>query len=443
MRAPEKFLSRMRSDLGADFEKLEACYQKPPYRGLRGNPLKCTDEKIATALGITLQKTPFAEHSFYLPEDAPRLGTHPLHHAGAFYLQEPSAGCAVTALSPQKGEHILDLCAAPGGKSTQIAAAMEGEGLLWCNEIIRNRANVLLSNIERMGIRNAVVSSCRPDVLCSKLEGFFDKVLVDAPCSGEGMFRKEEQASLDWSPEHVTACAQRQLAILDSAALAVKEGGILVYSTCTFSQEENEGVVTEFLKTHDFCLEEISEKFGRPGFGMPEARRIFPMDGGEGHFAVRMRRLGRNNKGNTDEDGKELPEFRQVQEFLENVFFQMPKGKIFKVGTQLLIAPFGLLELKGLGVIRAGVLLGELRSNRIEPAHALFQAAEPQNLRRLLNFPSDSQQAAAFLRGEELDAPEEWKGYTGVSVDGVMTGFGKCSGGRLKNHYPKGLRNLR
>ncbi len=441
MEIPKEFLARMQNELGESFQEYKESLKKPCFRGLRVNSLKCSDEKALSALPFPLPKTPFAEHCYYLPQEAPKLGGHPFHHAGAFYLQEPSACSAVAALSPQKGDKVLDLCAAPGGKSTQIAAALGGEGLLWSNELVRNRALVLLSNIERSGVRNAVVSSCRPDALCPGLAGFFDKVLVDAPCSGEGMFRKEEQARADWSLEHVSACAQRQLAILDSAAEAVREGGILVYSTCTFSKEENEEVVAAFLKRQPFRLELIQETFGRPAFEMPEARRVFPMDGGEGHFVAKLRRAGANEKCPAPYRPSADPACKMGTELLAELVKELPASAAARYGEQLLLLPSGLPELRGLGVIRAGVPLGEIKKGRIEPAHGFFMAARPQELTRLLDLPPDSKEIFAFLRGEELAVPENWKGYAGVAVGGVLTGFGKCSGGRLKNRYPKGLRN--
>lgn len=245
MPLPQAFLSRMQTMLGEEYPQFVAAYQQPHFRGVRLNPLKCDRETLEAAMG-SLQPSPFSPLCFYTETE--KVGSFPLHHAGAFYSQEPSASSAVTVLAPQPGEKVLDLCAAPGGKSTQIAACLMGQGLLWSNEIVKNRAQILLSNMERMGVKNAVVSSCHPETLCSRLAGFFDKVLVDAPCSGEGMFRRDEQAVEEWSPEHVTACADRQLAILHSAKQAVREGGVLVYSTCTFSPEENEGVIRRFLE---------------------------------------------------------------------------------------------------------------------------------------------------------------------------------------------------
>ena len=231
----EKFLERMQSLLGDEFDAFLQYYNGENFRGLRVNTLKCTAEALQGALPFELKPTPFCPDGFYLPADVSSLGNHPLHHAGAFYMQEPSATSAVEMLGVQPGDRVLDLCAAPGGKSTQIGAKLKGEGLLWSNEIVKSRANILLSNIERMGIANAVVSNCHPEQLCERLAGCFDRVLVDAPCSGEGMFRKNSAAQTEWSEEHVKSCAERQLHILNSAKHALKPGGVLVYSTCTFS----------------------------------------------------------------------------------------------------------------------------------------------------------------------------------------------------------------
>lgn len=451
---PDAFLRRMKDLLGSDYQNFLNGMQKSPNKGLRVNTLKVSADALREALPWELFPSPFCKTGFLLPEEAGGLGLHPLHHAGAYYLQEPSAMSAVTALAPQPGERILDLCAAPGGKSTQIAAALQGKGLIWSNEIVPSRARVLLSNMERMGVRNAVVSSCHPQRLCTSLAGFFDRVLVDAPCSGEGMFRKDPGAAEEWSPEHVSSCALRQKEILFSAACALRKGGVLVYSTCTFSPEENEGVISAFLEEHpEFSLEEIPERFGRAAFpecggGKKEllfARRIFSMDGGEGHFVARLRKNAGEvcSCGNFDYEGAALLAERTARELFGELFFIEPFGRIGRAGGQLLILPEGLPALSGLGVLRAGVQLAEEKKNRLEPAHALFLAAKKEELRRVLDFGSESTEIAAFLRGEEISAPQELSGFSGVSVCGVTVGFGKCVGGRLKNRYPKGLRNLR
>ena len=351
--------------------------------------------------------------------------------------------CAAPLLAVKPGERVLDLCAAPGGKSTQIAGLLQGQGLLWSNEIVKNRAQVLLSNTERLGVRNGVVSSCHPQRLCEALQGFFDRVLVDAPCSGEGMFRRDPEAVAQWSPESVPACAQRQRAILDSAALAVKEGGVLVYSTCTFSKEENEDNVEWFLGAHpEFELIPLDLPFGRPGIhGLP-VRRIYPMDGGEGHFVAKFRRVGENScrAGTFGQflSGKEEEEARNL--FQELFTCEFP-GNAARFGERLYLLPNGLPELDRLGVLRAGVELAQRKGRRWEPSHGVFQSARKEECRQVLDLPWDAPELSAFLRGEEIDC--DGKGYTALCAGGVPTGFGKASGGRLKNHYPKGLRNLR
>ncbi|WOC33327.1 MULTISPECIES: RsmB/NOP family class I SAM-dependent RNA methyltransferase [Caproicibacterium] len=444
MSLPILFFERMQQQLGGQAAAFFSCYDRPALRGLRLNPLKCSKEILAAALPFPLEPAPFSPFSYYAPESF-RPGREPLHHAGAFYMQEPSAAAAVTALRPQPGERILDLCAAPGGKSTQIAGLLAGKGLLWSNELVRSRAKILLSNMERLGVRNAVVSSCAPEVLCTALAGFFDRVLVDAPCSGEGMFRRDETAVQEWSPEHVDACAVRQQAILESARQAVRPGGVLTYSTCTFSPQENEGVVTEFLKRHaDFTLADCGLQGGRPA--LEKARRIYPMDGGEGHFVAVMRRDG---------DAPRLPaagrfsESLAAKELLGQLFAALPEGIPTQFGDKLYLLPQGLPPLQGLGVLRAGVLLGEEKPvhrkgalPRLEPAHAAFLAAEPRQLLQCVALEREDARVQAFLHGEEIEVPQEYRGYCGVSVSGVTVGFGKAGGGRFKNHYPKGLRML-
>lgn len=440
MPLPQDFLARMRALLGPEYPDYLAAMEQPPVRGVRHNPLKCGRETLAASVPYRLSPSPFSPLGFVAQGEA-KPGSLPAHHAGMFYAQEPSAAGPVTALDPRPGQRVLDLCAAPGGKSTQIAALLGGEGLLWCNEIVRGRANILLSNVERMGVRNAVVSSCHPQVLCEALQGWFDAVLVDAPCSGEGMFRRDPAAVSQWSPESPAACAQRQLAILQCAALAVREGGVLVYSTCTFSPEENEEVVTAFLAAHpEFEQLPADVAFGRPGLdGL--SRRAYPMDGGEGQFLARLRRVS-ENPCRVSGGARLLPERETAaaRALYESLFFGECPPLIAKAGDRLLLLPPGLPETRGLGVLRAGVELGEQRGGRIEPSHALFLSRSAEECRRTLDFFPEDPALAAFLRGEELPCGET--GYAAVCVAGVTTGFGKASGGRLKNRYPKGLRVL-
>ena len=288
-------------------------------------------------------------------------------------------------------------------------------------------------------MRNTVVSSVYPEMLAEKLGGYFDKVLVDAPCSGEGMFRRDPVAVQEWSPEHVETCAVRQLAILSSAAQCVREGGILVYSTCTFSTEENEGVVQKFLESHpEFVLEKPNVTFGRPAYGV-DAVRIFPMDGGEGHFAARFRRVVPCEECFAPFSFKPDRETQAHTEELYTSLFTDAPGRFQRVRDRVILLPNELPDIAGLSVLRAGVEFGEAKKNRIEPAHGIFMASRAENCRSVLHLTSNDPALFAFLRGEEIPA-EGLSGYTAVAADGIVTGFGKASNGVLKNRYPKGLR---
>lgn len=438
MKFPQEYLCRMEKMLPDAFSDLMACYEKPVFRGIRVNTLKCDVETLLQSTGLVLKRSPFAKDAYYLDTDI-RVGKLPAFHAGMFYAQEPSAASAVTLLQVRPGDRVLDLCAAPGGKSTQIAAALQGTGLLWSNEIVKNRANILLSNMERMGVKNAVVSCEHPKRLCENLQGYFDKVLVDAPCSGEGMFRKEPEALQHWHADYPGQCAARQREILSSAAKALREDGELVYSTCTFSPEENEETIRWFLKEHpDFELLECPMEFGRlgmDGIGV----RIYPMDGGEGHFAVKLKRKSANPCSVSPlVPQKETAETAMAKELYAELFLDRPSGSFIRSGDRVFLLPEDMPQISGMHVLRAGLLLGQIKGRRMEPEHAAFMAQSKTGCKTTLNFLADDKELLAFLHGEEIDSAE--KGYTAVCVNSVVTGFGKSSGGRLKNKYPKGLR---
>lgn len=453
------FLDEIKLVLKNDFQKFIECYDSEPFRGLRVNTIKTTVEKIKGLLDFPWEQVPFSSEGTYIPNNIQSLGNSPLHHCGAFYIQEPSAMSAVTLLDPRHGDFVLDLCAAPGGKSTQIASKLNGKGLLWANEIVKSRAMVLLSNIERMGVKNAVVSNESPENLCKNLAGCFDKILVDAPCSGEGMFRKEPQAMEHWSREHVIACADRQLNILESAKIALKPGGTIVYSTCTFSPEENEGVLERFLKNNpDFEIVEENESFG-----MNTAQgtvRIFPFHGGEGHFAVKLRNKGfseylysfesinykskRKNKP-LKKPAEDISE-KQIKDFYDSLFLNRIFGENFSViNNKIFIMPEAIKSFPGLekcSVLRAGIMLGEIKSSRIEPAHSAFMAADKDDCVSAVDLTIDDDRLLTYLKGGEIEISSSLKGYTAVCCEGMTTGFGKAVGGTLKNKYPKGLRLL-
>ena len=422
-------------------------------RGLRVNTLKCSPASAGRHLPLG-EPLPFSPFGFAaLP--SLKAGKDPFHHAGAYYMQEPSAMSAVTVLDPRPGERVLDLCAAPGGKSTQIAAALGGHGLLWCNEYVSKRAHVLVQNLERCGVVNAVVTSMDSARLCPPLSGWFDAVLVDAPCSGEGMFRKEPDALAMWSEENVRACAARSAEILDNAAKTVRAGGRLLLSTCTYAPEENECQTAYFLKRHpDFELVRIDVPFGRAGFSaaqvapfasepLPEAdltatRRIFPADGGEGHFLALFRRKG-------EEPCAKLPCYSEdkvaaaVREAVAEWAGELPEGVLCAAGDTWRLMPPDTPQLRGISYLMAGVALAEQRKNRLMPTHAWAMALGDRATQTLALL-ADDQNLPRFLRGESV--PFAGRGYAAVTVEGVSVGFGKGDGRQLKNHYPKGLRLL-
>ena len=460
---PLRFLERMRQLLGDEYAAFEEAYSSPLRRGLRVNTLKCDPARLERYFAGRLEPTVFSEAGYVLSGDH-RAGADPLHHAGAYYMQEPSAMSAVTVLAPQPGERVLDLCAAPGGKSTQIAAALGGRGLLWSNEYVRSRAQILCQNLERCGVTNAVVSSTDAVTLGEGLAGYFDAVLVDAPCSGEGMFRKEPAAIEQWSEDYLRLCAARQREILAAAAAAVRSGGRLVYSTCTFAPEENECVVAWFLHARpDFHLVELGSReiaFGMPAFdwervapfapsdvdgrGLPlsRARRILPQQGGEGHFVAL---LEREESGDADaprpyEYPKKDTNSIELSKLYELCFGNPLPGRVVTTGEAVRLLPEGLPRLDRLGVLSAGVAAAAICKNRLEPCHAVFMAARVADCRRVLDLSPEDLRLTAFLRGETVGCDDIPDGWTAVAVDGVVTGFGKAVGGVLKNRYPKGLR---
>ena len=293
----EVFLQRMKDMLKDEYEDYLKALDDPMHKGLRVNTLKWDAESFKQSGLCEYKSTSMSDVIFEIPEDV-KLGKTVQHHQGLFYLQEVSACSAVEVLNPQPGDFVLDLCAAPGGKTTQIAMKLANQGLLITNEIDSQRAQILLSNCERCGVSNAIITNASPDVLCPVLEGTMDKVLVDAPCSGEGMIRKHSAAMEEWSVANIKACAARQKRIVDQAVKALKAGGIMVYSTCTYAMEENEEVIDYILATYpEMELLDTTDRFGRPGFdfGLCEGtkvRRIFLMDGGEGHFVALFRKIG-------------------------------------------------------------------------------------------------------------------------------------------------------
>ena len=428
---PEGFLERMKGQLGEEYQAFVDTLDRPRAVALRFNPLKGE----APQLPFVQQPVPWEPLGYYYDPQA-RPGLHPYHEAGVYYLQEASAMAPVALLDPQPGEKICDLCAAPGGKSTQIAGRLLGRGFLLCNEIHPKRARILSQNIERLGIPNALVTNTTPADLAERFAGFFDRVLVDAPCSGEGMFRKEEAAVTDWSQETVEMCARRQGEILESAARLVRPGGRLVYSTCTFAPEEDEGAVAAFLAAHpEFEPEEVEAPWFVPGEN--GSFRMWPHKLlGEGHFAAVLRKMEGPEADVATAPGEKLPAV--FQSFAKELGITLPQGKALSFGQNLYWAPAELPDLTRLKVLRPGLELGTLRKDRFEPAHAL--ALWLGDCGNVCSFSPDSQEIRRYLHGDVVEATQ--KGWCLVKAGDYSLGWGKGDGRVLKNHYPKGLRRL-
>lgn len=426
---PEAFLQRMEAQLGSEYPAFLESLERPRAVALRFNPMK-EERPMLPFVGAPVPWEP--EGFYYDPET--RLGLHVYHEAGVYYLQEASAMAPVALLDPKPGERVCDLCAAPGGKTTQIAGRMLGQGFLVCNEINPKRAKILSRNIERMGVANALVTNEHPETLASRFPGFFDRVLVDAPCSGEGMFRKEEAAVTDWSQETVQMCARRQREILDSAARLVRPGGRLVYSTCTFAPEEDEETVAAFLESHpEFAPEPVEAPWFVPGENA--SYRMWPHKLlGEGHFAAVLRKT----QGESGEvpacPGGKCP--KAWESFAKELDITLPEGKAVSFGQSLYWAPMELPELNRLKVLRPGLELGTERKGRFEPAHAL--ALWLKTCAVAESFPPESPEMKAYLHGDVV--PSGKKGWCLVQAGGYAIGWGKGDGSVLKNHYPKGLR---
>ncbi len=478
MNLPIEFEKKMKAFLGNEWDDFLYSYDNNRFQALRFNTLKVQSPeermRILKVLGISSDKSvSWANEAYYFDENV-RPGKHPYHEMGLYYIQEPSAMSAAALLAPKPGMRVLDLCAAPGGKSTQLATYLGDSGLLVSNEINTQRSRILSQNIERMGIKNAIVTNEDSFVLASHFPGFFNAIQVDAPCSGEGMFRKLPEAIEQWSMENVAICAARQKEILDNAAVMLKPGGTIVYSTCTFSKEENEDVIEYFLERH-------------PDFTLEEMERFWPHKvDGEGHFVAKLVRRGsvnefgadydvcedscnkvedtglkvdrktkknKNSKNRKNETKPALTKenMKLLSEFLdetisEDVAAWIKNSRLVMFGEQLYRLPDMEVDIKGLKVQRAGLHIGEFKKQRFEPSHSLALALKLNDAKNLVKLTCDNPQTIGFFNGQSVVLSDEQtaeckKGWALVCVDGYTAGWGKVNGTQVKNHYPKGLRN--
>ena len=487
---PEQFKTRMKEYLEVSYEAFIASYETSEVKGIRLSsfcrgdgpfemgsfPLSVKSAEGQNESGTNWQKVVWCDNGYFLNADdfnEIRPGKHPLHEAGAYYIQEPSAMAPVAYMDIRPGDRVLDLCASPGGKSTQIAALLRGEGILVSNEIMPDRAKILSENIERMGVRNALVISEDPRNISDRFYGFFDKILVDAPCSGEGMFRRSDVAINEWSLENVANCAKRQEWILDEAAKMLRENGTLCYSTCTFSKEENELQIVNFLERHEeFSLGEMTKFEGmRSGFAAGEYEsvgvRIFPHEANcEGHYLcklVKKRRMSGRESGCHEDEAvnkvmplggfepelskKDAADLKEMYKFFDETFSEesdftdyIKERKITRFKDRVYLLPKECPKLDGLKVLRPGLHLGTILKNRFEPGHALAKCLSCYDVKRACILEPDGDEAKKYIAGETFNFDGDLPGWYVVFAGIYPLGWGKLTNSIMKNHYPKGLR---
>lgn len=462
MELPEAFKEKMKKLMGESYQSLLDSYDQPESKGIRTNTLKLEPDELANKLPFETQAVNWCKEGFYIDHTV-RPGKNPYYYTGLYYVQEPTAMAAVEVLDPKPGDWVLDLCAAPGGKSTQIGARLQGIGLLVANELVNSRAGILSTNIERMGMANAIVTNEFPERLVDSFYESFDKILVDAPCSGEGMFRKDPGALADWSLERVDRCMGKQEKILESAHRLLKPGGVLVYSTCTFSPEENEQIIEAFIEKYRYTLQTIElpgiTDHGRVDWTRKQQQeitktlRIMPMTvKGEGHFIAKLIKSEGIAEAIDVKQGypksrlkkatrTDLQDYRDfAKNNLQAEFYQKIEDRLYLLGDHLYAIPAAieLERIANLKLLRTGLDLGTFKKNRFEPSYALAMALKLSQAKNSIDL-NDEDLAYQYLKGEALNLQAP-KGWVLVGYDGYPLGFGKASEGLIKNHYPKGLR---
>ncbi|MBO7710253.1 MAG: RsmB/NOP family class I SAM-dependent RNA methyltransferase [Lachnospiraceae bacterium] len=489
---PPEYLERMKTLLEDEYDEFLRSYDLPRYHGLRVNTLKITPEAFAQISPFEMEKIPWIRDGYYIRQED-GAGRHPFYYAGLYYLQEPSAMTPAQILDVQPGDRVLDLCAAPGGKATALGAKLAGKGLLMANDISASRCRALLKNVEVFGIPNAVITNEVPARLGERFPGYFDKVLVDAPCSGEGMFRKDEAVARAWYPEKNGECARIQKDIIVRAADMLREGGCLLYSTCTFSPAENEEVIAHLLNARPemrlipaAAYEGFSAGIETSALSPEDASlcvRIWPHKmNGEGHFLALMRKEsgcmgdssgsitgsmgdspggstgnipgsipgnGRDKKRRLQKNGRtghEQNEPALLEDFCTGMGMTIPgwnRERLYRRNDQLYLAAVRDEELAGVTYVRNGLLLGECKKGRFEPSQALAMALNAMDPRHMIDLKPEDDRLIRYLRGESLNLPAEEAaegGWKLITVCGFALGWGKLTGNILKNRYLAGWR---
>lgn len=445
---PVAYKNRMTSLLGEEFQDYEKALTEAPVKGFRVNTDKISLEDFQKINIFGSEKIPYVENGFYL--DYEKAGNHPYHHAGMIYIQEPGAMAPAECVEIQPDWKILDMCAAPGGKSSQLKNKLGDKGVLVSNEIVSSRCKILTGNFERLGLRNAITTCMDTGKLARLYPNTFDLIMVDAPCSGEGMFRKEEVAIDEWSEENVKMCAKRQAEILDNAALCLKDGGYIVYATCTFSLEENEMTVDAFLSRHeDFELVRVRKEVeeatadgisfdGCTTESISFCRRFYPhKNKGEGQFMAVLHNKYESSSSYPAVKATQEKIDKTVYDFLGSVLTDYDKDNVLMYnGNPVYFTPD--FPVKKGTAFACGVTIGEIRKNYIQPHHQFFMAMGDK-FKRKIDLDPDSDEMKKYLHGEEIEVDCE-NGWAVITTNGCSVGGVKVVGGRAKNHYPKGLR---
>jgi len=446
---PEKFAQRMKTLLGEEFSEYEKAVNLSPIKALRVNLEKISVEDFLKINPFELEKIPYEKTGFYI-HNKEKIGNHPYHHAGLIYIQEPGAMTPVASIKIEKDWKVLDMCSAPGGKSSQVANYLGDKGVLVSNEIISSRAKILTGNVERLGLKNVIVTCMDTGKLAKKFPKKFDLVIVDAPCSGEGMFRRDDDVAIkEWSEENVDISAKRQSEILDNAHLCVKDGGYIVYSTCTFSLEENEKQVVSFLEKYpEYELIDVKDEVKlntengivydeNLSIDLTKTRRFYPhKNRGEGQFVALFHNTVIGENAPNREKSMEKPG-KEVFEFLDKTltFYNKESVKLYNKKAVYFTGDF---FVSNGDAFCYGVTIGEMEKNYFKPHHQFFSALG-KNFKIKANFSPNDEILKKYLRGEEIevDLPD---GYGVVTVDNVAIGGIKIKDKKAKNHYPKGLR---
>lgn len=458
---PVEFKEKMKELLGDEFNSFLNVYEEKHNAGVRVNNLKATKEEFEKIAPFPITPVPWTKNGFYYNEQEYSPAKHPYYYAGLYYIQEPSAMTPASLLPIEPGDRVLDICAAPGGKSTELGARLNGRGVLVSNDISNSRAKALLKNIELFGIRNAIVISEAPSKLAEPFEGFFDKILVDAPCSGEGMFRKSHAIIKNWEQYGTGYYAKLQREILPFAIKMLKADGYMIYSTCTFSTEEDEGTLSYILENFpemevvpaaDLTKESykgfakaVPELIGAPA-EISNGLRLYPHRlKGEGHFVALLHKKADASVPFFSPSFKYGTKKGEISdeafEFLKLLKFDIPKERLIVKEERLYLVPDELPDLKGLRVMRSGLLLGEMKKGRFEPSQALASSLRPGEYENTYNLRADDPDVIRYLKCETIEVPESVAdGYVLVCVDSFPLGWGKVQGGRFKNKYLPGWR---